>query len=206
MVIVMVVAAARPATGHPVWHLVLPAVISGAVFAGLKVWEGWQHHSPSIARPRLTRPEIRAWDRPSGPVVALAVASGGAGVIHASVCPAHFREAIAFGVFFLVASALQATWAVLMLRRPGSALLTLGLVGNAAVVALWAVSRTVGVPVGPDAWRPEAITAADSLATMLELAIIVGIPWMIHRGRLDADRLVSWSKLSGELPASCPSP
>ncbi|HWW52640.1 MAG TPA: hypothetical protein VNY84_02635, partial [Acidimicrobiales bacterium] len=148
-------------TGHPLWHLILPVVVSAGVFAGLKVWEWWQTHSRSVREP---------WTRPSTPVLALALASLGASVIHAAVCPAHFREATAFGVFFVVASALQAAWALLVLRRAGRTLLMVGFVGNIAVVGLWAVSRTVGIPVGPDVWHPEAITGADSLATTLELA------------------------------------
>jgi hypothetical protein len=73
---------------------------------------------------------------------------------------------------------------VLVLRQPGRTLLTLGAVGNLAVVALWIMSRTVGVPIGPEVWRPEAITAIDSMATTLELAIVAGVPWFLFRQQL----------------------
>lgn len=122
------------------------------------------------------------------PVVALALASAGAGAVHGAVCPAHFREATVFGAFFLGAATLQAAWACLLLLRPGRSLLIVGAAGNAAVVALWTLSRTVGVPIGPNVWTPEAIAAADSLATTLELAVIVGVLWVLFHRQLARSR------------------
>ena len=184
------------------WHLLLPAVASCGVFVGLKIWERW-HTSTALAprtgqivrlapypAPTNNRPpphqrgRAGRWTRPPTGIAALAVASAAASAIHAAVCPAHFREATAFGLFFLVAASLQAAWAVLVLRQPGRTLLTLGAVGNLAVVALWIMSRTVGVPIGPEVWRPEAITAIDSLATTMELAIVAGVPWFLFRQQL----------------------
>lgn len=176
-----IVAAARSGGGHPVWHLVLPAVLSVGVFVGLKVWEHWHR--------RVTR----RWERPSPPVVALALASAGAAAVHGAACPAHFREATVFGPFFVGAAALQAAWACLIVVRPGRTLLIVGAAGNSAVVALWTLSRTVGVPIGPDVWTPEAVAAADSLATTLELAIIIGVLWVLFHRQLTCSRpLPSW--------------
>ena len=205
MIIAMVVAAAGSGVGHPLWHLVLPVVVSAGVFGGLKVSERWHAHTARMARTATAvmarqatpvssvaggQPPAKRWMRPAAPVAGLALASAGASAIHAAVCPAHFREATAFGVFFLLAAALQAAWAVLILRQPGRALLTLGAIGNLVVVGLWTMSRTVGVPIGPEVWRPEAITVADSLATTLELAIIIGIPWFVFRQQRAASKLV----------------
>jgi hypothetical protein len=198
------VAIAGSGGGHPVWHLVLPAVASGGVFAGLKMWECWPNRTAPARRtarivgtPPYATPVNKSvaprnqgsaerWTRPSAPTATLAAASAAASAIHVAVCPAHFHEATAFGLFFILAATLQAAWAVLILRQPSRALLTLGAVGNLAAVAVWAMSRTVGVPIGPTAWRPEAVTATDSLATALELAIIAGVPWFLFRRQLAA--------------------
>lgn len=44
-----------------------------------------------------------------------------------------------------------------------------------AVVTLWAASRTLGLPVGPGAWTPEAVGTADPLAVGLELVCVVAV-------------------------------
>jgi hypothetical protein len=45
-------------------------------------------------------------------------------------------------------------------------------VGNAGVVAAWALSRTAGLPAGPDAWTAEPVTPLDGAATAFELAVV----------------------------------
>ncbi len=109
-----------------------------------------------------------------------------AGCIHAAVAPEHFDEAFLHGLFFAVLAPVQLGLAVWIYRRPEDrrALVASTLV-NLGVVAVWVVSRTVGVPVGPDAWRPEAVGVVDVVATVDELAIaayaaaIVRPPWPI---------------------------
>jgi hypothetical protein len=112
-------------------------------------------------------------------VVGVALASAGCSATHAAVGPAHFHEAAAFGVFFLVASALQAAWAVLVIRRADRLLLAIGAGANAAVLVLWAVTRTVGLPLGPELWRPEAVGLPDVFASLLELTVVLGASWLL---------------------------
>jgi putative NADH-flavin reductase len=71
---------------------------------------------------------------------------------------------------------------VLALLRPSRRLLVVGAVGNLAIVALWGVTRTVGIPIGPTPWRPEAVGTADALAVQLELALALGATWLLARG------------------------
>jgi hypothetical protein len=172
-----------PVGTHPAWHFA--AVAGGAVlvFLAIKAKEGWDHHASGVAGARRTNDHANGSrrPRPSGPVVALAIASAGAAATHAAVGPVHFREAAAFGVFFALAAASQAGWAVLLLLRPTRRLLVVGAVGNAGVLALWALTRTIGLPIGPEAWRPEAIGAADALAAQLEIAITLGASWLLFR-------------------------
>src|SRR5579859_2277516 len=120
--------AARSSAGHPFWHLLTVAIAAVAVFAGLKGWEWWRSYAqPEKSRPVSdTRPR-RPWARPNSLlVIGVALASAGCSATHAAVGPAHFHEATAFGVFFLVASALQAVWAVLVIRRADRLLLAIG--------------------------------------------------------------------------------
>jgi hypothetical protein len=115
-----------------------------------------------------------AWlSAPTAPIVMLATASLLSGGIHASVSGEHFREAFIFGAFFTVAAAAQVAWGILLLHRPSRTLLALGAIGNAAVVALWSMTRTVGLPVGPEPWRPEAIGTLDVVSTLFEVVIVV---------------------------------
>jgi hypothetical protein len=99
-------------------------------------------------------------------------------LIHASVAPAHFREYWGFGIFFVVVGALQLGWAELVRRGAADRrLLVLGAVGNLAVAVVWLISRTVGLPVGPEIGQAEGVGLHDVLATADEivLALIVGL-------------------------------
>ncbi|HLM50785.1 MAG TPA: hypothetical protein VK279_09575 [Solirubrobacteraceae bacterium] len=105
----------------------------------------------------------------------LGVVSITAGLVHAVVVPDHAGEGLAHGAFFVAAAAFQLGWAAALLGRVAvRATLRVGIAGNLAIVAVWALSRTVGVPVGPDAWTPEAVGALDLLATYDELLLAAG--------------------------------
>lgn len=43
--------------------------------------------------------------------------------------------------------------------------------GNLAIVVLWAVSRTSGLPAGPEQWEPEAVHGVDLLASAEEVVL-----------------------------------
>jgi len=97
----------------------------------------------------------------------------GAGVIHFAVSGGHFDVGWAHGTFFAVVAWLQISWAVALMVRPARPLLAVAAIGNAVVIATWAMSRIWGVPVGPDAWTPEPVSLADGLATGFEVGIVV---------------------------------
>ena len=113
----------------------------------------------------------------------LAALSMGAAAIHFAVMEEHFAEYVAIGVSFSVVAWLQALWAVGVIVLPSSRLLVAGLVGNALVVLVWLVSRTTGLPIGPEAGAPEPAASVDVLATTLELAIVAGTGMLLLRGR-----------------------
>ena len=108
----------------------------------------------------------------------LVLAAGllGAGVIHAAVVPEHFDEWWAAGTFFVALVLAEVGTAVAVLAR-SRAVRTPALVAAAVVSAgpllVWAVSRTSGLPFGPEAFEPEAIGVADVLSCALELTTLV---------------------------------
>jgi hypothetical protein len=112
--------------------------------------------------------------------VSLAVASAAAaGFIHFAVAPEHFAEWWGFGTFFVLCGEIQLGWALLIRRAPGRVALTVGLAGSLLLVVLWAVSRTSGLPLGPEPWAPEAVGTPDVLAVVLELVTATACGWAL---------------------------
>jgi hypothetical protein len=114
---------------------------------------------------------------------ALAALSMAAAAIHFAVMGEHFAEYVAFGVFFSVVAWFQALWAVDVIVASSRGLLLVGLVGNALVVLVWLSSRTIGLPIGPEAGAAEDAGFVDVLATILEMAIVAGTAMLVLRGR-----------------------
>src|SRR5215831_6926111 len=110
------------------------------------------------------RPKLSSWRATRAAVFTL-----GAGAIHLTVVPQHFQEYPPFGVFLLLSGLAQLGLAAALLFSTGRLVAIVGAAGNLAVVALWLVSRTVGLPIGDDPWHPETVGVADAAATILEL-------------------------------------
>ena len=126
--------------------------------------------APATARPYL--------------LAALASLSAAAAAIHFAVVFEHFRDDTLYGVFFLVLSWAQLIWPAVLLWRPSRLWLWLGLTGNAAVLAVYIASRTVGLPFGPDLHHPEPVGALDVMSCVLEFALIIGCAALIWRPSL----------------------
>jgi hypothetical protein len=122
---------------------------------------------------------------------AMALASVGAGVIHLAVAPAHLREWVPFGVFFVVLGGAQLAWAALVWTRPRRSLLVAGAIANAGVVALWLLSRSAGIPIGPEHWSPEAIGFADVVCSAYEVLIVVATWTLLREGDRELRRATS---------------
>jgi hypothetical protein len=105
---------------------------------------------------------------------ALALLSAGAAVIHFVVIPGHWDEYWGQGLFFIVAAIAQLLWALLIVVAPSRLIYLAGAAGNAAIVAMWVVTRTAGVPAGPGAGEREAVEFADTVATAFEGVLVVG--------------------------------
>jgi hypothetical protein len=104
----------------------------------------------------------------------LAVLLAASAGIHLAVIGDHTRESVVFGVFFAGVATAQLILAGRVAFRPLAARTRRDVtLLNAGLVALWALSRTAGLPFGPDAGHPEAIFLADAVATALEVAALV---------------------------------
>jgi len=106
-------------------------------------------------------------------VVAMAICSLGAAVIHAATTKTGFDLSALDGAFFVAVAAGQAGWAVLVVMRPVRAVLMLGAAGNAGVLAVWAVSRTAGVPIGPEAGVRLPVGFPDAVTAALEAILVL---------------------------------
>jgi hypothetical protein len=111
-----------------------------------------------------------------------AAASFGAAAIHFSVMPGHWQEWAAAGLFFGLTAWAQVGWGVAVLQTRSREVLTLGLLGQLSVICLWVVSRTAGLPAGPNADQPEKVAFIDSLCSALEgVAIVAAALLLIPR-------------------------
>ncbi|MDP2774355.1 MAG: hypothetical protein Q8O61_12455, partial [Nocardioides sp.] len=104
--------------------------------------------------------------------------------VHAAVGPAHLADQPLSGIFFLACAAAQLGWTALVLVRPSRRLVETAVVGNVALLALWATSRLVGAePAGP--W--------DLAAALWEVAVVVGCVALLHpSGRAHPAARIEW--------------
>jgi hypothetical protein len=109
----------------------------------------------------------------------VAVASELAGLLHLAFAREHLHEWVPFGLFFLASGFFQVIWAVMVFSPRSRAFFVIGLVVNAGTVILWAVTRTVGLPIGPEPWTAEAVGAPDVVATVLEMVVVAGCAWAL---------------------------
>lgn len=112
---------------------------------------------------------------------ALALASLGAGAIHVALGPEHLSEWVVLGTGFYVAGVLQLLFGLALLRKGGRALLTVGALGSLAFIGVWLVSRTTGLPVGPEAGVPEGYGVADLICVGLEAVVALGALTLLRR-------------------------
>jgi hypothetical protein len=127
--------------------------------------------------------------------VQVAVLSTGAAVVHFAVIAQHLDEWWLTGVFFIAVAVFQLVWALLVVLRPSVLVYVSGAVVNGLVVVTWIVSRTSGVPVGPEAGEVEPVGFPDLLATAFEALIVALAVALISlpRDRLPAPRSgVGW--------------
>jgi hypothetical protein len=138
-----------------------------------------------------------------------AILAVGAGAIHLLEAPAHYRQAAVYGRFFLVVAAAQlASGLLVAARRWPRAAYALAAYGNLTVAGVWAATRTVGIPLGPEAGERPPVASADLAATLLEttaaLALLgvalagrTGWTARLEHGRVGGRHLAVWLAMLG---------
>lgn len=129
-------------------------------------------------------------------VFAAALLSAGAAAIHFAVAKTHFDEYPLFGLFFVGSGIAQLVWPLWLLLRYWRPLLVLGAIGNALIVALWAVDRVWGLPLGPTPWKPDPVGFGDSATSAFELLLVATCVALLIRGRSARLRRVSMLALT----------
>jgi hypothetical protein len=94
-------------------------------------------------------------------------------VIHLVVVPEHWTEAVLYGAFFLAVTIAQLGFAVLLVLTRSRAALMVAAAADAALILLWLVTRTAGIPIGPEAGSVEAVGLLDILCIAAEAATTV---------------------------------
>ncbi|HEY1274833.1 MAG TPA: hypothetical protein VGF25_07975 [Thermoleophilaceae bacterium] len=103
----------------------------------------------------------------------IALLSAAAAVIHLDAAHDHVEHA-ELAVAFVATAWAQAMWSWLVVTRPTRRVLWAGILLNLWIVLVWAVSRTAGLPVGPEAGSAEPVGVKDAVATTFELLVVVG--------------------------------
>jgi hypothetical protein len=126
----------------------------------------------------------RVDEHPRGPWLR-GIAAGtalGAGAIHLAQVAVHLEEGWIFAAFFLVVGAVQVIAALLLVRTWPVLWFWFGIAGSAAVIGVWVVSRTIGLPFGPEPGQAEALGTADAAASLSEAITVVALAvWLIDR-------------------------
>ena len=111
--------------------------------------------------------------RPGAAAGAAAALSLAAAWVHLAYTASHWQDWWAYGAFFLAMGVFQGLCAPAIVRRPRSAPVALGVIaGNLAIVAMYVLSRTAGIPLGPHAGVVEEAGAVDLGVTAAEVAIV----------------------------------
>jgi hypothetical protein len=144
----------------------------------------------ALRRPTDPDPSPPAAQERSSRLLLLVALSMFAGVIHAKALFDHVGHYWLFGACFGALTYAQVLWAVWIYRRPNDRRSLLpAAVASLAVIAVWVVSRTVGLPIGPWAGLPEPLGVADVTASLDEVVLAGVILAMLRPDRRIAARL-----------------
>lgn len=133
---------------------------------------GGQAPARAAARGALRAPRLL--------VYLTAALSVGAGYVHFAYADSHFAAWWGYGAFFLAAGNLQVLFAALLIWRPRAWLPLAGIGANLAIVVVYVLSRTSGIPLGPHAHVVEDAQAVDWATTAAQVAIILALLTMLE--------------------------
>jgi plastocyanin len=106
-----------------------------------------------------------------------------AALIHAIWTALHLREGLLEGVFFLLTALAQGAMAFGLLTFPNRRTYLMTSALSLGIVAVWALSRTVGLPIGHEAATRQPVGMPDLIATVFEwLTVLTVLPLVVARG------------------------
>jgi hypothetical protein len=158
--------------GHAVHFIVF-----GVPIAALVGTIGWQELRGRMRERHGTAAPGRRAAMSDAPTNALWIAAAGlvsAAGMHAAVVPEHFREYVPYGIFFAALSVGQCWLAVVVTRRGERRTVLYVALASVWVVALWLVSRTTGLPIGPEPWQAEEFGRLDIASSCAEILTAAG--------------------------------
>ena len=118
------------------------------------------------ATPSTTAPHLSAL------LVLAAGSSIVAGVLHYAAAADHRHEWTLAAVVYTAVGAFQLVWPAWLVTDARRRVLVTGAAVNAAALALWALSRTTGLPIGHDAGVAEAVGRLDAAVVLAEAAVV----------------------------------
>ena len=122
-----------------------------------------------------------------------------ASFIHGIVTPEHFEEWWGYGTFFILAALGQLFYGLLLVFQPwqpdpiretkgfpASYLYWAGIIGNGFLIALYVVTRTIGIPFfGPEAGEVEQVTLLSLLSKVIEVILLIALYMLINRAKTE---------------------
>ncbi|HEX2383688.1 MAG TPA: hypothetical protein VHI95_13680 [Acidimicrobiales bacterium] len=127
-------------------------------------------------------------------VVAAAVGSAVAGLVHAAAAGTHQGDSLLVWMFSACAAAqLGWGWAVAIAPRPRRTLLLTGLVINGGAVLVWAASRTVGIGFIDSLKVPEEVGTQDLTAALFAALSVAAIVCLLVRPAVRVVFPPSWA-------------
>ena len=131
------------------------------------------------------------------PLRLMAVTGAAAGVLHGAVVGHHSAQAAVLGWFFATACAVQVAQALALVFAPVRRVVVPGVLVNLGLVALWAWTRLVGVPLGVDGGQRQLVRPLDVTCTLLEVvAVLAGLAWVYSAtgGSVRSALSLKWEK------------
>lgn len=106
------------------------------------------------------------------------VFAAGAGILHLLASRNHIAHP-PVAAFFVALALVQFAWVALVVWRRSPKILVAGAIGNLGVVAIWALSRTTGIPIIDATAQVEPVEIAGATATMFELMSAAGVGFLL---------------------------
>ncbi|HET7278326.1 MAG TPA: hypothetical protein VFJ22_09630, partial [Dermatophilaceae bacterium] len=105
----------------------------------------------------------------------------GSAAVHAAVVPEHLDQWPVAGAFFVLLFLVELALALAVLLRLDRLVLVVTAWVSAATLLLWLVSRSVGLPFGPEAGVSEAVGLPDVACCLLELVTLAAAVIVLRR-------------------------